>query len=237
MKSSTATVIAALVALAGVIISNERYNQGYENGKSEIRQQILSDDTSEPALQEKLEEQYQLGYSEGYDKALEEYPSTSNAQSTSTTSENLATMEAEPKSGYIWDILPEERINGPELYFPNGGNTFILSGQPKYGVYVKPTWGVHNIYIYLNKEFSFVRFSIGHVDKSIERDAEITFYLDGKISDKYPEPITISYAAQPQEFSFDNLSDVGTLQIVFDNHRDGSGGGPTYGITDIYLES
>lgn len=61
-------------------------------------------------------------------------------------------------------------------------------------------------------------------------------FLDGKISEKYPESINISYAAQPQEFSFDNLSDVGTLQIVFDNHLDGGGSGPFYGITDIYLE-
>lgn len=235
MKTSTATVMAAVLALLGVIVSNERYNQGYENGKSEIRQQILSGDASEPMLQEKLDEQYQLGYSDGYDKALEDSLSKSSAQAP-TGNENLTTAEAEKSSGYIWDILPEERINGPELYFPNSGNTFILSGQSKYGVYVKPTWGVNNIYIYLNKEFSSVSFSIGHVDKSLERDAEIKFYLDGKISEKYPESINISYAAQPQEFSFDNLSDVGTLQIVFDNHLDGGGSGPFYGITDIYLE-
>lgn len=136
-------------------------------------------------------------------------------------------------SGIIWDILPNERLNGPDIRLPSDTNPFVMSGQQCYGVCVGPSWDRYiNTYLYLNHEFSDVSFKIGHIDKTQERDIQVTIFLDEVI---YEQPYTITYSEQPREFSLSGLDNVGTVVIKIDNAVDNLLTGPSYGITDIYL--
>lgn len=135
--------------------------------------------------------------------------------------------------GLIWDILPDERWNSPDIRLPRDGDYFIMSGEKKYGAYISTSYDKTNVYLYLNHEFSDVSFKIGHIDQTYERDIKISIYLDDII---YEEPYIITYSEQPKEFKLSNLSKVGTVRIEFDSSKDGGGSGPSYGISDIYLK-
>ncbi len=91
-----------------------------------------------------------------------------------------------PDGTYLMEVCPPYDYDACETFLQSEGQSFSMGGQ-KYsnGFQMFDPSSNPMIYFNLNSKYSNIDFTIGHVDSEGDQDADVNFFVDGRLVQTY----------------------------------------------------